>query len=73
MANIISTCVNPGERVEGIIWGRRGTKQPAPPYTKLLAVLWLPAPCWVLPSLVVLDQKHSLAHSVTYTRLFRVG
>lgn len=52
---------------------RRGTKQPAPPHTKFLAVLWLPATHWVPASLVVLAQEHALAHSVTYTRLLRVG
>lgn len=59
--------------MEGIFWGRRGTKQPAPPYTKLLAALWLPAARGVPASLVVLAQEHALAHGVTYTRLFRVG
>ena len=73
MANIISAWVKPGGRVEGVFWGRRGTNRPAPQYTKLLAVLWLPAIRWVPASLVALAQEHALAHSVTYTRLFRVG
>lgn len=32
-----------------------------------------PARSWVPMSPVVLAQEHALAHSVTYTRLFRVG